>query len=65
MLLGTFVKTSAAQYEVDGHIEQTIYKVDGSVQSKERSQFTVFVNDCSWLIQETNLDVDGKPLACD
>ena len=61
-LLGTFIKTSAAQYEVDGQIEQTIYNVGGSVQSEGKSRFTVFVNDCSWLIQTTNFDADGTPL---
>ena len=62
LLLGTFVKTSAAQYEVDGQIEQTLYKMDGSVQSEGKSRFTIFVKDCSWLIQTTNLDAEGKPL---
>src|ERR1017187_9997778 len=62
LLLGTFDKTSAAQYEVDGQIEQTLYKMDGSVQSEGKTPFTVFVNDASWLIQTTNLDVDGNPL---
>ena len=62
LLFCILVKTSAAQYEVDGQIEQTIYKLDGSVQSKSKSQFTVFVNDCSWLIRTTNFDVNGTPL---
>ena len=61
LLLGTFDKTSAAQYEVDGQIEQTLYKMDGSVQSEGKTPFTVFVNDASWLIQTTNLDADGNP----
>ena len=61
LLLGTCVKTSAAEYEVDGQIEQTLYKMDGSVQSESKSRFTVFVKDCSWLIQTTNLDGNGDP----
>lgn len=61
LLLGTFVKTSAAQYEVDGQIEQVLYKMDGSVQTEQKAGFTVFVKDCSWLIQTTNLDSDGNP----
>src|ERR1039457_5737330 len=63
LLLGTFVKTSAAQYAVDGQIEQTLYKMDGSVQSEGKSRFTIFIKDCSCLIQTTNLDVDANPLA--
>ena len=62
LLFGTFAKTSAAQYEVDGQIEQTLYKTDGSVQLAEKSAFKVFVSDASWLIQTTNLDADGNPL---
>ncbi len=36
---------------------------DGSVGALQKSQFTVFVKDCSWLIQTTDLDKDGKPVA--
>jgi hypothetical protein len=63
LLLGTIVKTSAAQYEVEGHIEQTIYNMDGSVQWERNRPFTVFVKDCSWLIQTTNIDENGSPVA--
>ena len=63
LLLGTIVKTSAAQYEVDGQIEQTIYKMDGSIQTEQKARFTVFVKDCSWLVQTTNFDEDGNPLS--
>jgi hypothetical protein len=61
-LLGAFARASAAQYEVEGQIAQTIYKADGSVQSEQTNRFAVYVNDCSWLIQATNLDEDGTPL---
>jgi hypothetical protein len=62
LLLGALVKTSAAQYEVEGQIEQTIYKADGTSQLEQTNRFTVFVNDCSWLIQATNFDESGQPL---
>lgn len=62
LLFGVVAKTSAAQYEVEGQIEQTIYNMDGSTHSQTKSWFTVHVNDCSWLIQETNVDADGQTL---
>ena len=65
LLLNGVVTVSAAEYEVDGQIEQTLYNWDGSVQSVEQAKFTVFVRDCSWLIQTTYLDKDGKPFAID
>lgn len=61
LLLNGVVTASAAEYEVDGQIEQTLYQRDGGVQSVEQAKFTVFVRDCSWLIQTTFLDKDGKP----
>jgi hypothetical protein len=63
ILLGAVLQASAAEYEVDGHIEQTLYNRDGSVGALEKSQFAVFVKDCSWLIQTTDLGKDGKPVA--
>lgn len=62
ILLGVVLQVSAEEYEVDGQIEQTIYNRDGSVGALEKSKFTVFVKDCSWLIQTTDLDKDGKPV---
>jgi hypothetical protein len=62
LLLNGVVSASAAEYEVDGQIEQTLFKRDGSVQLDMKSKFTVFVNDCSWLIQSSILDKAGKPL---
>ena len=61
LLLNPIAVVTAAEYEVDGEIEQTLYKMDGSVQLEEHSKFTVFVRDCSWLIQTALLDKDGKP----
>jgi hypothetical protein len=52
----------AAEYEVDGQIDQTLFKPDGSVQLDTKSKFTVYVKDCSWLIQSIILDAAGKPL---
>src|SRR5208283_2877624 len=62
-LLSVAVTASAVEYEVDGQIEQTLFKMDGSVQSVEQAKFTVFVRDCSWLIQTTFLDKDGNPFS--
>ena len=62
LLLGAIARVPAAEYEVDGQIEQTIYKRDGSVGALEKSQFTVFVRDCSWLIQTTQSNTNGKPV---
>jgi hypothetical protein len=53
-------KISASEYEVRGEIVQTLFKDDGGVQSIQRSSFTVFVRDCSWLIQTTDHDEAGK-----
>ena len=61
--LKAVIAVSAEEYEVDGQIEQTIFKMDGSVQVDTKSKFTVFVNDCSWLIQTTVLDAAGKPVS--
>jgi len=52
----------AADYEVDGELAQTIFKMDGGIDSVTRSRFTVFVKDCSWLIQTIDLSEAGKPL---
>lgn len=62
LLLGIVVKVSAAEYEVDGQIEQTLYERDGSVATLQKSQFTVFVRDCSWLIRTTQNDTNGRPV---
>ena len=61
-LLGGFTIASAAEYEVDGQLEQRIYNLDASVGALEKSQFTVFVKDCSWLIRTTQSDTNGKPV---
>jgi len=61
ILLSAILQASAEEYEVDGHIEQTIYKRDGTVGAVEKSEFAVFVKDCSWLIQTTDEGKDGKP----
>jgi hypothetical protein len=57
----SFHRVFAVEYEVDGQLEQTIYKQDGSVGSARKGQFTVYVKDCSWLIRTTDLDKVGKP----
>jgi hypothetical protein len=46
---------SAAEYEVDGNVTQTMVKLNGDKLHASAS-FTVFVRDCGWLIQtlETN-----------
>ena len=54
-------KALAAQYEVDGQLEQTIYEHDGRVATFQKSRFTVFVKGCSWLIRTTQNDKTGKP----
>jgi hypothetical protein len=64
LLFSALVPLEAAEYEVDGHLEQTLFKMDGSVQLVTRSKFTVFVKGCSWLIQTTLLDEAGKPRRC-
>jgi hypothetical protein len=63
LLLGMVVRVPAAEYEVDGQLEQTIYKWDGSVATLQKSQFTIFVRDCSWLIRTTQSNTNGKPVA--
>jgi hypothetical protein len=63
ILLSAVIPVSAVEYEVDGQIEQILYNRDGSVGALEKSQFTVFVKDCAWLIQTTDLDKAGKPVA--
>ena len=60
LLIGGFTIASAAEYEVDGQIEQKIYNMDGSVGADEKGQFTVFVKACAWLIETTELDKSGK-----
>jgi hypothetical protein len=54
---------SATEYEVQGEIFQSAFKPDGNIQHREFSQFSVFVRDCSWLIQMTECDESGKPLS--
>jgi hypothetical protein len=53
----------AGEYEVDGQLEQTIYNFDGSVATFHKSQFTVFVRDCAWLVRTTQSNTNGKPVA--
>jgi hypothetical protein len=62
LVLTSVVASSAEEYEVDGEIMQTLFKSDGSVQEVTRGKFTVFVKDCSWLIQTTDHDESGMPL---
>ena len=62
MTAATAVSGWAAEYEVDGEIVQTAFRQDGGAQLVTRSKFTVFVRDCSWLIQTTDHDEAGKPL---
>src|SRR5438093_1159462 len=62
LLLNTTFTALAGEYEVDGEIAQTLFKHDGSVQLVRRSTFTVFVRDCSWVIQTTDHDENGTPL---
>ncbi len=56
------LKLFAREYEVDGEVKETIYKIDGSVQLVKSSKYTVFVKDCSWLIQTTDQDFAGNPI---
>jgi hypothetical protein len=51
--------SSAAEYELDGHIEQKLYNGDGTVELLKKSEFAVFMRDCSWLIETTDLDQSG------
>jgi hypothetical protein len=53
---------SAAEYEVDGQLDLTIFNVDGSVHGVTRSKFTVYVRDFSWLIHSIVVDETSKPL---
>ena len=41
----------AADYEVDGTIEQTIVTFNGGPPARFKSDFTVYVKDCAWLVQ--------------
>jgi hypothetical protein len=52
---------SAAEYEVDGEIVQTIFTRGGGVQGFNRSEFTVFVKGCAWLVKATDPDENGVP----
>jgi hypothetical protein len=61
-LLNLVFSVSATEYEVDGEIVQTVFRQDGGVQSTQLSSFTVFVKDCSWLIQTIDHDEAGKQL---
>jgi hypothetical protein len=52
---------NAAEYEVDGVVEQSQYKSDGTIRGvTERTPFTVYVRDCSWLIRTTQFDSTVK-----
>jgi len=62
LMLNAASTVLAEEYEVDGEIQQTSFKHDGSVGLVQHSTFAVFVKDCSWLIQTTALDAAGKPL---
>lgn len=65
LLVNTAAVVSGAEYEVDGQIDQTIFKQDGTVQKVRKATFTVFVSSCSWLIQTIDLDNSGKPIMKD
>lgn len=56
------MQVSGVEYEVDGEIIQTNFAQDGGVRSVKRSHFSVFVRDCSWLIQTRDHDEAGKLL---
>jgi hypothetical protein len=60
LLFSGITTVKATEYEVDGVIEQTIYSQDGDVQSQQRSKFTVYVKNCSWLIDTTDHDKAGN-----
>lgn len=62
LIIGGTGIVSATDYELDGVLEQTIYNRDGSVATFHKSQFTVFVRDCAWLIRTTQNDTNGKPV---
>jgi hypothetical protein len=61
LFLACIIPASALEYEVSGRIEQTIYEHDGSVGALEKSQFTVYVKNCAWLIQTIDEGKDGNP----
>ncbi len=58
----TPVRATGGEYEVDGEIVQTSFDQGGGVGSVQRGKFTVFVKDCSWLIQTIDHDENGEPL---
>ena len=61
LLEAMIIPASAVEYEVDGQLDQTIYNRDGKIATFHRSQFTVFVRDCSWLIQTSENGTNGSP----
>ena len=62
LILGIVAKAPAEHYEVDGELEQTLFRLNGDVQLVRRSQFTVFVRGAAWLIQTADHDEGRKPL---
>jgi hypothetical protein len=62
LLMGLVMGASAAEYEVDGQLEQTIYNFDYSIATFHQYNFTVFVRDCAWLIRTTQNDTNGRPV---
>ena len=61
LVLGLGASVPAAEYEVDGEIQNVVFTARGDVQFMEQNRFTVFVRGCSWLIRTTNFDKGGKP----
>lgn len=58
--LSTSSKVFAVEYEIGGVIKQTLYNRDGSAQFVREGQFTLFVRDCSWLIQSISENPSEK-----
>jgi hypothetical protein len=62
-ILGSVAAACATEYELDGRVDQTLFKQDGTVQLVSESRFTVFVKDRVWLVRTTRCDPSGEPLA--
>ena len=62
LALCAVVRSSAAEYEVDGQLEETTYKPNYSVATFHQFQFTVYVRDCAWLIRTTETKSNEIPV---
>lgn len=69
LALCAVMRLPAAEYEVDGQVEQTTYKPYYSVATFHKFQFTVYVRDCAWLIRmaeikSNEIPAGGTEIAC-